>query len=62
VPLSTVTVDRVVAPTENGVVVVTYWESAEARDAYQSDPEHREALKSSGLLDAGPVDRVAERE
>jgi len=43
---------RVVAPTENGVVVVTFWESAEARDDYQSQPEHREALQASGLLDA----------
>ena len=43
---------RMVAPTESGVVVVTFWESAEARDAYQSQPEHREALQASGLLDA----------
>ena len=43
---------RVVAPAENGVVVVTFWESAEARDAYQSEPEHREALEASGLLGA----------
>ena len=43
---------RVVAPTENGVVVATFWESAEARDGYQSQPEHREALQASGLLDA----------
>ena len=43
---------RAVAPAENGVVVVTFWESAEARDAYQAEPEHREALQVSGLLDA----------
>jgi hypothetical protein len=43
---------RVVAPTESGVVVATFWESAEARDGYQSAPEHREALQASGLLDA----------
>ena len=43
---------RVVAPTETGVVLATFWESAEARDAYQSQPEHREALQASGLLDA----------
>lgn len=43
---------RVVAPTEHGVVVATYWESAEARDGYQSQPEHREALQASGMLDA----------
>lgn len=43
---------RVVAPTENGLVVATFWESAEARDDHQSQPEHREALQASGLLDA----------
>ena len=43
---------RVVAPSENGVVMATFWESAEARDGYQSEPEHREALQASGLLDA----------
>ena len=43
---------RVAAPTDEGVVLATFWESAEARDAYQSQPEHREALQASGLLDA----------
>jgi len=38
-----------VAPTESGVVVATFWESAEARDDYQSQPEHGEALRASGL-------------
>jgi hypothetical protein len=28
------------------------WESAEARDAYQSEPEHQEALQASGLMAA----------
>ena len=42
---------RMVAPTESGVVVATFWESAEARDDYQSQPEHGEALRASGLLD-----------
>jgi hypothetical protein len=43
---------RVVAPTETGAVMATFWDSGEARDAYQSQPEHREALQASGLLDA----------
>jgi hypothetical protein len=43
---------RIVAPTEGGAVVCTLWESAEARDEHQSQPEHREALQASGLLDA----------
>ena len=39
--------------TEDGrAMLLTFWESAEARDAYQSEPEHREALQASGLLDA----------
>jgi hypothetical protein len=43
---------RVIAPTETGAVVCTFWESAEARDRYQSEPEHQEALQASGMLDA----------
>ncbi len=43
---------QAIAPTGTGAVVATYWESAEARDAYQSEPEHAEALQASGLLDA----------
>lgn len=43
---------RAVAPTASGLVVATFWESAEARDEHQSAPEHREALQASGLLDA----------
>jgi len=43
---------RAIAPTESGVVVATFWESAESRDEYQSQPEHREALQASGVLDA----------
>jgi hypothetical protein len=43
---------RVVAPTEGGVVVCTVWESAASRDAYQSEPEHQEALQASGLMGA----------
>ena len=37
---------------EGGVVVCTVWESAAARDAYQSESEHQEALKVSGLMAA----------
>jgi hypothetical protein len=50
-PTSAVTA-RVVAPTEDGAVMCTVWESAAARDAYQSEPEHQEALQASGLLAA----------
>ena len=50
-PTSAITA-RVVAPMEGGVVVCTVWESAEARDAYQAEPEHNEALQASGLMSA----------
>ena len=50
-PTSAITA-RVVAPTESRVVVCTVWESAAARDAYQAEPEHQEALQASGLMTA----------
>ena len=50
-PTSAVTA-RVVAPTDGGAVVCTVWESAAARDAYQAEPEHKEALQASGLMAA----------
>jgi hypothetical protein len=50
-PTSAVTA-RVVAPTEGGVIVCTVWESASARDAFQSQPEHQQALEASGLMAA----------
>ena len=53
---------RVIASTEGGAVVCTFWESSEARDHHQSQPEHGEALRASGLLDAmtGSRSRVFE--
>jgi hypothetical protein len=50
-PTSAITA-RVIAPMEGGVVLCTLWESAAARDAYQSEPEHEEALHASGLMAA----------
>jgi hypothetical protein len=50
-PTSAVTA-RVVAPMDGGAIVCTVWESAAARDAYQSEPAHQEALQASGLLEA----------
>jgi hypothetical protein len=54
---------RVIAPSDGGVVVCTVWESAAARDAYQAEPEHREALQASGLMTAvtGMRSRVFEK-
>jgi hypothetical protein len=53
---------RIVAPAEGGAVVCTLWESAEAREHHQSQPEHGEALRASGLLEAmtGSRSRVFE--
>jgi hypothetical protein len=48
---------RMIAPTDSGIIVSTYWESAEARDEHQSQTEHGEALKASGLLDAATASR-----
>lgn len=48
---------RVIAPTDGGIIVCTFWESAEARDHHQSQPEHGEALKASGLLDVATGSR-----
>jgi heme-degrading monooxygenase HmoA len=42
---------RAVAPTASGAIIATFWESAEARESYQSQPEHHEALQASGMLD-----------
>ena len=49
-PTSAVTA-RVIAPVEGGIILCTVWESAAARAAYQSEPEHDEALQASGLND-----------
>ena len=61
-PTSAVTA-KVFAATEGRVVVCTVWESAAARDAYQSEPEHQEALHASGLMAAvtGMRSRVFEK-
>jgi hypothetical protein len=50
-PTSAVTA-RVIAPVEGGIILCTVWESAAAREAYQSEPEHEEALRASGLTAA----------
>ena len=61
-PTSAITAP-VVAPTEGGVVVCTVWESAAARDAYQSEPEHQEALQAASMaaLTGYALARVRER-
>lgn len=43
---------RVVALTESSVVVVHVLGIRRPRNGYRSEPDHREALQASGLLDA----------
>ena len=50
-PTSAVTA-RAVAPMQGGVILCTVWESAAAREAYQSEPEHQGSLQASGLMAA----------
>ena len=42
---------RMVAPTEDGMVLFQLWESPAARQANADDPHHGEALKACGVLD-----------
>ena len=43
---------QAVASTEDGMIVVRIWESEQARAAWAENPEHKAALKASGILDA----------
>ena len=43
---------RMVAPTDDGMVVFQLWESAAARQRHADNPAHTEALAASGLLAA----------
>jgi hypothetical protein len=43
---------RMTTPTPEGLVLFQLWASPAARQANADDPEHREALRASGMLDA----------
>ena len=43
---------RIVASTDDGVVLLQLWESADARDRNANDPAHAEALAASGIFAA----------
>lgn len=43
---------RIVAPTDDGVVLFQLWESSAARQRNAEDPAHAEALTASGMLAA----------
>ncbi len=51
-PASDGLVARIVASTDDGVVLFQLWESAEARARHADDPAHTEALSASGVLAA----------
>jgi heme-degrading monooxygenase HmoA len=40
---------RVVAPTDDGILLVHLWESDEARQRWHENPQHRDALADSGM-------------
>jgi hypothetical protein len=40
---------RIVAPTDDGVVLLHLWETAEARKRHADNPAHIEALEASGI-------------
>lgn len=48
---------RIVAETDDGLVLFQLWESAEARQANADDPGHMDALRASGMLDAMTASR-----
>jgi hypothetical protein len=43
---------QAIAPTEDGMMLVRIWESDDARAAWAENPEHRAALKASGIFEA----------
>jgi hypothetical protein len=53
---------RMVAPTDNGMVLFQLWESAAARERNADNPAHAKALTASGMLAAvrGSRSRVFE--
>lgn len=48
---------RIVAPTDDGMVLFQLWESAEARQAHADNPAHTDALCESGMLAAMTASR-----
>jgi heme-degrading monooxygenase HmoA len=41
----------VIAPTDDGILLVHLWESDEARERWHADPQHEAALRDSGMTD-----------
>lgn len=51
---------RVIAPTEDGIVLVNLWASEELRRASNDDPAHQEIVRASGIAELA-VDATAHR-
>jgi len=43
---------QAITRTEDGIMLIRIWESEKAREAWAENPEHRAALKASGILEA----------
>jgi heme-degrading monooxygenase HmoA len=42
---------RVVAPTDDGILLIHLWESDEARARWRANPQHQDALRESGMTE-----------
>jgi heme-degrading monooxygenase HmoA len=40
---------RVIAPTDDGLLLIHLWESEEARERWHENPRHQDALRDSGM-------------
>jgi heme-degrading monooxygenase HmoA len=40
---------RVIAPTDDGLLLIHLWESDEARERWHANPQHQDALRDSGM-------------
>ena len=40
---------RLVAPTDEGILLIHLWDSDEARERWQANPQHQHALRASGM-------------
>jgi hypothetical protein len=49
---------RVIAPSEDGIVLVNLWASEKVRRASNDDPAHQEAVKASGIEDLAEATTV----
>jgi hypothetical protein len=53
---------RVIAPTEDGIMLVNLWASEEQRRASNDDPTHQEAVQASGIAKLAEATSIARYE